>query len=133
MLASLVAAQTAASPVEAVEAVAAIGTNVERANLTTELAQRAAVRMFETTNHTTGFVAALFEEATNYLVSRDLPGLVGTSPLLETVVSARRRKVAIRQSVRRTAEKAIERATAPKTPPEWKALVREICEKIRGS
>jgi len=54
-------------------------------SLAADIAQRAIVLSFTNQNRIENFVRAVFTEASNYLVSRDLPGYVGVGSRLRTV------------------------------------------------
>jgi hypothetical protein len=118
-------------PSEALEVATRVGMASDDVSFAIEFAKRAAVRMFEGNDRDRTFVAALFEEATNYLVSRDLPGLTGTSALLGTAAAARERKLGIRRAVRTTTESIVSAVEVPKNHSTWKKLVSRICEGIR--
>lgn len=131
ILKCLLAARQTNSPIAAIEAVTEVVANTRTVTLASDISKRAAIRMFETKDRTQGFVVALFEEATNYLVSRDLPSLVGKSSILATAKTARERKLSINKAVRTIAEE-VSSSKAPKNIKDWKALVAEICGRLRN-
>lgn len=58
------------------------------ASLAGDIARRAAIVAFGETDKTQSFIRSVFSEASNYLVSRDIPGFVGLSEKLRTVNDA---------------------------------------------
>lgn len=80
--------QNAQSPAEAAQQVRRLVALSGSASLVADIAQRAAVLSFGDKNRVENFVRSVFAEASNYLISRDLPGFVGISGRLKTVQDA---------------------------------------------
>lgn len=68
-------------------------------SLATEVAKRAIVQSFAGEDRPLRFVQALFAEASNYLVSRDLPAYVGSAGRNRTIEDAIHFKDLVRQRV----------------------------------
>ncbi|OZC01135.1 hypothetical protein BSZ36_18610 [Rubricoccus marinus] len=101
------------------------------ASLAADIARRAAVRSVGAEgDRALGFARALFSEASNYLVSRDLPGFVGPSGRAQTVGQAVELKAAVRSRV----EAVVEEGPRPPTGagPEWSGYVRAIVQRLAG-
>jgi hypothetical protein len=77
-----------------------------QSSLAADIAQRAIVQSFKSPGDRVGaFTKALFAEAGNYLVSRDLPGFVGPAGRARNVSEALQFKNEIRSQIaRRVAE-----------------------------
>lgn len=110
---------------EAVEFMALEG----RVSLAGDIAKRALVRSFGTDDRAGNFVSSLFAEATNYLVSRDLHGFVGTGHL-ESVSQAAKLKADI-------CEEAATRARtfnppAPANLQTWRQFAARTLASLRG-
>jgi hypothetical protein len=72
----------------------------------------------------------LFSEASNYLVSRDLPGFVGSNGRAQTVGQAVELKAAVRSRV----EAVVEEVPRPPTGAgqEWSAYVSAVVQRLAG-
>jgi len=87
----------------AIEALGAANSTIAAASditFATEIAKRALVKSFQFEDRSQGFVEAVFAEATNYLLSRDLAGLIGSSSRCATISDAARFKSEVLSAVR---------------------------------
>lgn len=99
------------------------------AGLETVLARRAVVQSYQAPGRAMQYARALFSGACEYLASRDLPGLVGSTGRLRTVNDLR----LLKAELAREAERAVDRAGPPPTTPtpqSWReyteAVLREL-------
>jgi hypothetical protein len=99
----------------AVDAVARHIASLGKASLGLVMAQRAVAQSYGQADSVAAFASALFSEAGNYLVSRDLPGFVGTEGRAKTTSESMALKAQLR-------ERIAERASEIK-PPRRAALV----------
>ena len=89
-----------ASAEQAIEQTAQDVSQSHDTSLAVAVAKRAIVQSHGDPEPGRGFVAALFAETTNYLVSRDLPGFVQKEARNQTVTQAVQFKRSIREEVR---------------------------------
>lgn len=80
--------RNAQSPAEAAQQVRRLVAFSGNASLAADIAQRATILSFGDKNRVENYVRSVFTEASNYLISRDLPGFVGRSDRLKTVQDA---------------------------------------------
>ncbi len=103
------------------------------ASLATDIAQRAAVSCFATPGDRVGaFVQSLVGEATNYLVSRDLPGYIGTSSRLGTVPDAMSFKAQILDHARQTVQSVPRPPGVEASPPSWMSYITTVIGRLEG-
>ena len=84
-----------------------------QSSIATAVAKRAIVSSFAASDRSQGFPTALFSEATKYLVSRDLPSLLGMSERTATVASAASLRRAIVENVETTVRSYIATQQSP--------------------
>lgn len=102
-----------------------------QASLAADIAQRAVVQSFRTAENRAGaFAAALFAEAGNYLVSRDLPGFVGPSGRAKNVSESIRFKGEIKTHI------AARVAEVPQPTPDvgglrWRGYVARVVNQLK--
>ena len=98
-----------------------------------EIAQRAAVTGFQPTgDRLTAFAAQLFSEASNYLVSRDLPGFVGSSPRVPNVSAAATLKAEVCRRVAGVVRSVPCPPDATTSAPTWRAYVGAVVQALSG-
>ena len=98
-------------------------------SIATEVAKRAVARSFRGDDQRQSFVSALFGEATNYLVSRDLASHVGQGNRSETVRDA----VSFKNAVQDIAEQTVSRLSPKGTSrSEWRAFVSDTVQHLSG-
>jgi hypothetical protein len=104
----------------------------DHVSLAADIAQRAAIRSAgDTDNRAMSFAKALFAEASNYLVSRDLPGYIGPAGRARNISEAVQLKGAVRQEV----EGIVSRGPQPPTSGDssaWSAYVKVVVEQLRS-
>lgn len=91
--------QTASSSSEAAQKIGRAIALSGSASLAGDIARRAAVIAYGEVDRTRGFIQSIFSEASNHLISRDIPGFVGLSEKLKTVTDATSFKGAILREV----------------------------------
>ncbi len=99
-----------------------------QASLAADIAQRAAVRSVGMEgDRAMNFATALFSEAGNYLVSRDLPGFVGPGGRAKTVTEAIQLKGAIRSRI----ESVVAQGPSPRGEgAAWGEYVRQVVARL---
>lgn len=99
------------------------------ASLVADIARRAVIQSAGVDNPRQQFFQRLFAEATNYLVSRDLPGHIRPGGKIENVTDARR----FTQAMMDTAADAVRRTPQPDTVGRdtWPGFVRAVVQTIR--
>jgi hypothetical protein len=103
------------------------------ASLATDIAQRAAVSCFAAPGDRVGaFVQSLVGEATNYLVSRDLPGHIGRSSRLGTVPDAMSFKAQVLDHARQTAQSVPRPPGVEVSPASWKSYITTVVGRLEG-
>jgi len=123
-------ALSAKSPVEA----AALGgreiAQSKQASLVADIALRAAVQAATTSNPAQSYSERVFAEASNYLISRDLPGFVGAVGRNETVAES----LQFKASVLRAASAAVREVGIPtiSTPRAWQRHAAAVLTRLRG-
>jgi len=100
------------------------------ASLASTIAERAVALSFARGDRVTSFLASLFAEATNYLVSRDLPGFVGAGGRAENVSQA----LAFKSSLRQRAAEVVAgvRGPEPHGSRQWKTYVDRVIAQLRS-
>ncbi len=126
-------AMTASSRVEAVQDAAQAVAFSEESSLAADIAQRAVVRSFSVPgNRTAAFTRAIFVEAGDYLVSRDLPGFVGVSERMTNIDEA----IAFKDGIRETISKAVEDVELPdeiENPANWSEYVGRVVSRLQSA
>jgi hypothetical protein len=125
--------RNANSPIEAGQKIRRLMVLSNQASLAGDIANRAAVGSFgKGGNPIDAFVVSLFSEASNYLVSRDIPGFVGLTDKVRTVRDVAEFKSSIIQEV-------VSKVTIVKKPQgdlsnprTWKTYVDEITAQLTG-
>lgn len=123
-------AANASSPAEASREAGRLIAETKCASLAADIARRAAVQSAGRENASEAFSQQLFAEATNYLVSRDLPGHIGANDRLDSASAARE----FRQRLTSTAARAALTSPGPAeyAGPAWTQYVRTVLEGISG-
>lgn len=105
-----------------------------QASLAGEIAQRASIIAHETAgNRTNAFVRSLFSEASNYLVSRDLPGFVGLTDKVRTVNNAISLKASIIQEVSSNVDSVPKPSGKLSNPKIWQKFVNSVVDHLTGA
>lgn len=101
-------------------------------SLAADIAQRAAIKCAgEMGDRAMNFAKALFGEASNYLVARDLPGFVGPSGRAQNISEAVQLKAAVRNDV----EMVVSKGPAPPTNADsaaWMHYVQSIVSQLKS-
>ncbi|MBN1316518.1 MAG: hypothetical protein JXA42_13665 [Anaerolineales bacterium] len=104
-----------------------------QASLAADIAQRAVVQSFQSKeNREKAFAQALFSEAIDYLVSRDLPGYVGVGGRVKTVSQAIEFKNAIRSQVIRVINEIPQPSGLKSDPSIWRKYVFQVVSHLTG-
>jgi len=119
----------ASSPSEAFEQVSTFVSDRKVASVAADIAKRAVVQSAGTDNPREFFFQRLFAEATNYLVSRDLPGYVKVGGKFGNVSEARQ----FTQEMMNTAADAVRHTPTPviMQDDDWSRYVRAVVSTIR--
>jgi hypothetical protein len=122
-------AATATSPMEASSEVGRLIVDQNAASLAADIARRAVMQSAGRENAQALVVERLFAEATNYLVSRDIPGHIRPGGRLETVADAR----AFKQDAMSTTADAVRRAAPPPSfeGDAWSRFVSTVVRSIQ--
>jgi len=120
-------ALTSESPEEGIAAARRVIAKSHTSSLATDIAQRALVQSFtDRRNQVAGFAHSLFVEAVTYLVSRDLPGYVGTGERLPTISDA----ISLKSKIRDVTLSNVRSVPIPpgveETPAKWKSYTRNV-------
>ncbi|MFX1446426.1 MAG: hypothetical protein ACFFHV_23785 [Promethearchaeota archaeon] len=102
----------------------------KHAGITAEIARRAIISSFETPEKTKNYIASLFKEATNYLISRDLSTLVGTSPRLEELKNTTK----IKMDILEITQNKVFKMDIPRKIPNYKSwcqLIESIGDRLK--
>lgn len=118
-----------ATPSEAFQETSRFIADQKIASLSADIARRAVIQSAGAENPRQYFVERLFAEATNYLVSRDLPGHIRPGGKIQNVSDARQ----FTQAMMDTAADAVRQTPAPQTfeGNGWPSYVRSIVQTIR--
>ena len=104
-----------------------------QASLAGDIANRAAVASFGAgENRIDSFVKSLFSEASNYLVSRDIPGFVGLADKVKTVRDVTAYKTSIIQEVTSRVATVTKPAGNLSDPNNWESFVNEVTTRLAG-
>jgi len=95
-------------------------------SLAGDIAQRAAVIAFGEDNKIQSFIRTVFTEASNYLVSRDIPGYVGLTDRLRTVQDVASLKTAILSEVAAKVDSIPQPARNLNDPVTWNSYVTDV-------
>lgn len=121
------------SPIEAGQKIRRLMVLSQQASLAGDIANRAAVGSFGTSeNPIDSFVSSLFSEASNYLVSRDIPGFVGLTDKVRTVRDVADFKSSIIQEVVSKVAAVKKPEGNLSSPRNWKMYVDEITAQLTG-
>jgi hypothetical protein len=122
-------AGTAASPTEASSEVGRLILDQNAASLAADITRRAVMQSAGRENALALVVERVFMEATNYLVSRDIPGHIRPGARLETVAEAR----AFKQEAMTTTAEAVRRTTPPPSfqGDDWSSFVSTVVRAIQ--
>lgn len=105
-----------------------------QSSLAGEIAQRASIIAHETKgNRTNAFVRSLFSEASNYLVSRDLPGFVGLADKVRTVQNAAVLKSAIMKEVSSNVDTVPKPSGKLSNPRTWQKYIKSVVNHLTGT
>ncbi len=124
----------ASSPVEVGQKIRRLMVSSGQASLVGDIANRAAVISFTTgENRIDAFVKSLFSEASNYLVSRDIPGFVGLADKIKTVRDVTAFKTSLVQEVASKVT-AVKKPTGNLSDPSnWKSFVDDVTSHLAGA
>jgi hypothetical protein len=119
----------ATSPAEAFDQASVHISDRKVASVASDIAKRAVIQSAGTDNPRDFFFQRLFAEATNYLVSRDLPGYVKIDGKFGSISDARR----FTQEMMNTAMDAVRRTPSPASlqGEDWDLYVRSVVSTIR--
>jgi hypothetical protein len=125
--------KNANSPIEVGQKIRRLMVLSGQASLVGDIANRAAVISFGAgENRIDSFVSSLFSEASNYLVSRDIPGFVGLADKVKTVRDVTAFKISIIQEVASKVSTVRKPAGNLSDPSIWKSFVDEITVHLTG-
>lgn len=117
-----------------VQVAAAVNREIARSRQTSlgvEIARRAALQCLAAENRAQAFTERVFAEASNYLVSRDLPGFVGQDFRNRTVADSFQFKQSVSDAAARTARETGEPRSA--TAKAWREYTGAVIERLRRS
>jgi len=104
-----------------------------QSSLAAEIAQRAAARSFsDASSSAEAFAKAVFSEAGDYLVSRDLPGFVGLSEKIPKVSDL----VALKTNIREHIAEVVEEVELPEqadAPEGWSDYAARVVSTLKGA
>jgi len=123
-------AVSARSPVEAATAAGAAIAESKQTSLVADIAFRAAVQASTSVNRAQTYSERIFAEASNYLISRDLPGFVGTVGRNTTVAESVHFKAALMEA----ASSAVRQVGIPtfSSPKAWQRHAAAIVNRLQG-
>lgn len=123
-------AERAVSPAQAYQDAARYVSDNKVASLASDIATRAVVQSAGRPDAQAVYRERLFAEATNYLVSRDLPGYVSPGSKLANVADARR----FTQDITSAAAAAVRNTPPPATMEgtAWPSYVATVIRSMRG-
>jgi hypothetical protein len=103
-------------------------------SLAGEIAQRAAVIAREARGNTTdAFVRSLFSEASNYLISRDLPGFVGLADHIRNVQRTAEFKSLIMGQISSAVDTVPKPSGKLSSPRVWRNFVSSVIDRLTGN
>jgi hypothetical protein len=120
----------AQSPVEAAAKAGRAIAESKQTSLVADIALRAAVQATSSTNRAQTYSERVFAEASNYLISRDLPGFVGKVGRNSTVADSSQFKASVLQA----ASEAVRQVGVPSasTPKAWQKHTVAVLNRLRG-
>lgn len=105
----------------------------EESSLAADIAQMAVAKSFSAPgSRPMAFTRAIFAEAGDYLVSRDLPGLVGASERITNVDES----ISFKDSIRDTITKVVEDVELPdelEVPANWSEYVGQVVSRLKSA
>jgi hypothetical protein len=101
----------------------------KQSTIVSDLARRATVLAFGTPTPEAEWRVALFTQVTDYLISRDLPGFVGSRYRNRSVEEAIGFKD---EAIRRVRERVQVVPLRPRSAQEWRAYVRDVMRSLVG-
>jgi hypothetical protein len=126
-------AMTASSLEEAVHQAAQAVAFSGEGSLAADIAQMAVAKSFSAPgSRPVAFTRAIFAEAGDYLVSRDLPGLVGASERITNIDEA----ISFKESIRDRIAKVVEDVEAPEeleVPANWSDYVGRVVSRLKSA
>jgi len=124
-------ALNAKSPMEAAALAGRAIAESKQTSLVADIALRAAVQASTSPNRAQTYSERVFAEASNYLISRDLPGYIGTVGRNSTVAES----VQFKASVLRAASEAVRQVGVPtlSTARAWQKHTAAVLNRLRGT
>lgn len=101
-------------------------------SLAADIALRSIPRAFASKDRVAGFTETLFSEASNYFVSRDLPGYVGRSTRTENVSASSRFKTELCREAERKVRAVRRPAGLDTAADSWRTYVTTVVKQLRG-
>lgn len=125
--------ETSNTRAEAVYAARRFVASSGQASLAADLAQRAIAQSFVSeADRASAYSQALFSEAGNYLVSRDLPGFVGGIGRVANISEA----ISFKEMIKREITKSVRSVPLPRDvsrqPAKWNQYVDEVVNQLSG-
>lgn len=120
----------AESPADAARSTALTISQSKQSSLATDIARRAAIQCVGASDRFSAYSERIFAEATAYLVSRDLPGFVG-SGRTKTVADSIEFKAAVAGHVADVA-RSVPRPATPDAGA-WARYVDNVVKRLRGA
>ena len=123
---AFVIAQTATEPLEAHKECNAMISESKNASLFIEVAKRAVVQSIGKKDQASEFVTNLFRETTNYFVSRDLPGHLGSERIknVQGMIGFKN------ELIKKVGELVGRLEQKPRNHKEWSTLINQIEKKL---
>jgi hypothetical protein len=123
-------ALSAKSPVEAASRASQAIAESKQTSLVADIASRAAIQAASVSDRALAYSQRVFVEASNYLISRDLPGFVGIGSRNSTVADS----VQFKASVLRATSEAVRQVGVPtaSTAKAWQKHTAAVLNKLRG-
>lgn len=119
-------AQSTTQPLDAQKRCNALISESKSASLFMEMAKRAVVKSVGKEDQASEFVSHLFRETTNYFISRDLSGHLGSDR-----ISSLHDMIGLKTELIRTVGESIGRLElAPKNVRDWSTLIKRIAETL---
>lgn len=122
---------SASSMAEAVQRAAQTVAFSEESTLAADIAQRAVAKSFSGAgSRASAFTRALFAEAGDYLVSRDLPGFVGASEKVKNVEEA----ISFKENIRERIDEVVHFVELPDNidaPARWSEYVEQVVSRLQ--
>ncbi len=126
--------QTSRSATDAAQKVRRLLALSGQTSLAGEIAQRAVVLAHEAKgDRTNAFVRSLFSEASNYLISRDLPGFVGLADRVRTVQNATVLKSSLIQEVSSNVDLVPKPSGKLSNPRTWQKFATNVIDHLSGN